>query len=130
MRSARVVTAAFLISSSVACLKKNEQFHQGGARVAPKEASAGADAKATEPESQSPGSAGSAAPKTGGEEALQALTDAEAVAYLKEACASCHDSQSGAVASFWSLRASELSSATLASDEMAANVYYALLAKS
>lgn len=57
------------------------------------------------------------------------LTDAEAVQFLNEQCADCHNTKNGSVRSFWPLEVETFDKAKLVTDTMAPTIYMALVMK-
>jgi hypothetical protein len=55
------------------------------------------------------------------------LSDDEAIAFIKDKCASCHDSKEGSVKSFWELDQESFTKESFSTSSMAPTVYYALV---
>lgn len=58
---------------------------------------------------------------------VKAFSDKEAIDYLKDKCAACHESKSGSVRSFWSLDVDGITKEKLATDTLAYKIYYSTL---
>lgn len=58
---------------------------------------------------------------------VKAFSDEEAITYVKESCAACHESKSGSVRSFWSVDLDAINKQSLATDSLGYKVYYTSL---